>query len=308
MDTEDATNPAADEDVVASKVEEVAEDVELELEDEGPETEDEVQPEDDSEEIEFQGAKHRVPKALKGAFMLHADYTRKTQELADSRRAWETERTQEAEAFNAFRNDQLVVATHHQALESLRQQRDQYANVDWATLQAQDPDAYQTHRERQRALRDAILDTEDRLQSAQEALKSKVADYHRSEAERLQETEMSHIRATMAELSDPVKGIKGWGPDKFKDLAGFALDSGASIDEIKGATAAHWRLLNLAKIGAEALKAKTRTDTLKKVVETQPAATVAKGKPATVGLSDDLPMDEWMRRHEARERKKRQAA
>lgn len=40
---------------------------------------------DDSVEIEHEGQKHRVPKALKDSFMRHGDYTQKTQQLAQER-------------------------------------------------------------------------------------------------------------------------------------------------------------------------------------------------------------------------------
>ena len=44
-------------------------------------------PDDDTFELEVDGQVHTVPAALKGAFLRQADYTRKTQELADHRRA-----------------------------------------------------------------------------------------------------------------------------------------------------------------------------------------------------------------------------
>lgn len=36
---------------------------------------------DDTEEVEHDGQVYRIPRALKGAFLMHGDYTRKTQEL-----------------------------------------------------------------------------------------------------------------------------------------------------------------------------------------------------------------------------------
>ena len=42
---------------------------------------------DDSEEVEHEGQKYRIPKALKSALMMNADYTRKTQEVAEQRPA-----------------------------------------------------------------------------------------------------------------------------------------------------------------------------------------------------------------------------
>ena len=44
------------------------------------------QPEDDTEEVDWDGTKYRIPKALKPGLLMQADYTRKTQELAEQRR------------------------------------------------------------------------------------------------------------------------------------------------------------------------------------------------------------------------------
>jgi hypothetical protein len=46
---------------------------------------------DDSlDEIEYEGKKHRVPKELKDAFMRNADYTQKTQQVAEARKTVES--------------------------------------------------------------------------------------------------------------------------------------------------------------------------------------------------------------------------
>ena len=90
--TEDATNPVDVEDDAVLDAPEV--DAESYSDDETPEADaegapDEGQPEDDTEEVDWDGAKYRVPKPLKDALLRQADYTRKTQELADQRRTVE---------------------------------------------------------------------------------------------------------------------------------------------------------------------------------------------------------------------------
>lgn len=47
---------------------------------------------DELEEMEIEGRRHLIPKVLKGSFLMHADYTRKTQALAAERAALEAER------------------------------------------------------------------------------------------------------------------------------------------------------------------------------------------------------------------------
>src|SRR5258708_13030373 len=48
-------------------------------------------PVDDTEEVEHEGQKYRVPRAVKPLLMLHSDYTRKAQELADKPRGLDPE-------------------------------------------------------------------------------------------------------------------------------------------------------------------------------------------------------------------------
>ena len=66
---------------------EADEPVNLDASDEDQDVEDELQPEDDdSEEFDWNGKKVRGPKGLKDGVLMHADYTRKTQETSALRK------------------------------------------------------------------------------------------------------------------------------------------------------------------------------------------------------------------------------
>ena len=71
--------------------------VEAEVSDVDPEAEVVAPPDDDEEEIEFKGEKYKVPKTLKEAFLMQEDYTRKTQEVAEERKAFEYQQQQHQE-------------------------------------------------------------------------------------------------------------------------------------------------------------------------------------------------------------------
>lgn len=90
---------------------------------------------DDSEEIEFEGKAYKVPKELKGALLMHSDYTRKTQEVAEQRRAVE-ERAQALQM-----QERLMSQTLEQRVElhSLQKQIAQYEQIDWQSLADTDP-------------------------------------------------------------------------------------------------------------------------------------------------------------------------
>src|SRR5262245_60287437 len=89
---------------------------------------------DDAEhdEIEHDGKRYRIPSALKSAFMMHGDYTRKTQELAAVRRSLDAER-------ETFSRSALTHVADFGRLTSLDQDIAKYANVDWQKLATDDP-------------------------------------------------------------------------------------------------------------------------------------------------------------------------
>ena len=91
--------------------------------------------EDDSELLEIEGKSYRVPKELKGMVLMHKDYTQKTQEVADQRRAVE-ERAQALQ-----QREQVLGASFEKAVE-FRQVQDrlaQFEALDWNALVDADP-------------------------------------------------------------------------------------------------------------------------------------------------------------------------
>jgi hypothetical protein len=92
------SNRARDEQGRFSKAAEPAVEVQPEAEAAPEQQPEPAAPLDDFEEIEYgEGQKYAVPKALKGAFLMQADYTRKTQELAEQRRTFAREQQEAAE-------------------------------------------------------------------------------------------------------------------------------------------------------------------------------------------------------------------
>lgn len=81
----------------------------------------------DEVEVEIEGEKYLVPKKISDRFIQHADYTRKTQDVAEMRRALSAER--EVTTLNkAF--DQAV-APEQQRMILLDAQIEQYKRLDW---------------------------------------------------------------------------------------------------------------------------------------------------------------------------------
>ena len=98
-------------------------------------------PEPELVEVEYEGKKHKVPPELKDALLRTADYTRKTQEVAEQRKAVEAK---QVEANQAFQTSQEVIEArahiHH-----VDSQLKQYENVNWAQLEQEDPVGAMSH-------------------------------------------------------------------------------------------------------------------------------------------------------------------
>ena len=297
--TEDATNPVDVEDDAVLDAPEV--DAESYSDDETPEADadgapDEGQPEDDTEEVDWDGAKYRVPKPLKDALLRQADYTRKTQELAEQRRTVEqhfTALTQQAEL-------QQATLEHRVNLRTVEQQLQQFQNTDWqAYAQAYGADAtasamasWQQYRDAKAELEGAIAKTETDFRQISE----------RSTANAIAQAEQVLSRE-----------IEGWSPQLVTTLAGYAAENfGITPQELRDSvinpdgTADTRTFKVLARLhAAETELAKLKAQTTK----AQQAAKQASVTPAKAvgqraggykpGLDDSLPADEWLRRRNA---------
>lgn len=142
VEVQDTANDFAEFEKEASAQPEVdAEADELEGFDEGNQTEEAAEPEvedddDEWQEIEWKGKQVKVPK---GAAMMQADYTRKTQELAEQRKAVEATLAQANEVSQAERQLEGQFVALQQTIAS-------YEDIDWQTWVEQDPVAAQKAR------------------------------------------------------------------------------------------------------------------------------------------------------------------
>lgn len=296
--TEDATNPVDVEDDAVLDAPEV--DAESYSDDtDQAETEgapDEGQPEDDTEEVDWDGAKYRVPKPLKDALLRQADYTRKTQELAEQRRTVEqhfTALTQQAEL-------QQATLEHRVNLRTVEQQLQQFQNTDWSAYSANygaeataaAMASWQQYRDAKAELEGAIAKTETDFRQISE----------RSTANAIAQAEQVLSRE-----------IEGWSPQLVTTLAGYAAENfGITPQELRDSVinpdgTADPRTF---KVLARLHKAETELAQLKaQTTKAQQAAKQASVTPAKAvgqraggykpGLDDSLPADEWLRRRNA---------
>lgn len=98
-------------------------------------SEDSPEEQEDGEEVEFEGKAYKVPKEIKEALLRQADYTQKTQAVAEQRKALE-ERAQ-----LLVQREQLMSTTFDKAVElrEVQNRLSQFEQIDWQSLADSDP-------------------------------------------------------------------------------------------------------------------------------------------------------------------------
>jgi len=190
--------------------------------------------EDDSEEVEHDGQKYRVPKALKGALLMQSDYTRKTQEVAEQRKALEAEQqrvVQQAQTMQASIREYAQL-TH------LDEQIQNYSKVDWAAFSQNDPVAAQSEWIRFSQMKDARQGLAGHIQNKERQMAS---DAERETAKRTEEA-----RAVLA------REIPDWSPELAQKLGDFAVSKGIPAARLATVTnPADVKILRLAWLGQQ---------------------------------------------------------
>jgi hypothetical protein len=159
-------------------------------------------------DIEVNGKTHKVTKDVRDSVLMHADYTRKTQEVAEQRKAIEAQRSQV---------DQFATAAQAHIrdmgrLMQLDDQLDQYNKVDWARYTNENP------LEADAAFRQRTLMKEQR-----EALARQI---QANEMRRSQEAQLAQAKRYEETNRKLETEIKGWNADLAGKLRQYAADVG----------------------------------------------------------------------------------
>ena len=253
---------------------------EMEVPEEAPEDAPEAEaPEEDDRsgwgEIEIDGEVYLTPPALKSAFLRQADYTRKTQELAEQRRRMEAER-EAAGAHVAARARLHLLDEQARALEGL----------DWPALEAADPERARALAERRRTL----AETRERA----------AFDLARREHETRLAQEAEEAEAVMATGRALAQEIEGWSPALAADLADYARSFGVEADELRQINDPRlWRILHRAHLGETLARRLAEADRKAARPAVRPAADPGRPGGGAAGLDDRMETAEWMRRRNA---------
>ena len=204
-----------------------------------PEVEEDPEPEEDLEEFDWNGKKVKGPKGLKDGLMMQADYTKKTQEVAATRKELEA-RTQRLDQQFAASEEYLDARAD---LRGVSKELERFKDYDWS--------AYQQHRLTDPLSADEAWNYAQHLRNQKGQLEATIQQHEgRRTAEAQQET-----AKRMQETHDYVKAnLKGWTPETDKQVIDFALSKGVSREQMQNLmNPMVYEMLYLARIDQQAL-------------------------------------------------------
>jgi len=282
MEDMETTNPVEGTIMPAAEVEDAvppAHDLEQgeDVADDGTrQTEQAVDADDDYEEIEEDGRKVRIPSWLKPRLMMQADYTRKTQELAEARRAFEAERATVQQASDAERSAEANLHLIDRQIASSQ-------NVDWNAWHESDPFEAQKAFAQYQLLKDARVETLGYLGTLR----------HERTLQEQQDT-VRRLEQGSAELA---RDIKDWSPTLAAKLLDFGQrHCGFSQEDLNGIDDPRVvKVLHAAFQWEEHQKKQRQAQRHAAAQTTRPAARVGGTSPKS-GLDDRLSPEEWLRR------------
>jgi Asp-tRNA(Asn)/Glu-tRNA(Gln) amidotransferase A subunit family amidase len=197
-------------------------------------------PEDDFEELDWNGKTVKVPKGLKDGLMFQADYTRKTQEVAATRKELEAERERIAQQAKATEQELQARAQ----LQHIDSELKRFEQFDWARYQAyrqQDPIAADEAWNYVQHLRAQKGELSTTISQAEQA---RVEQANREVGERLQKT------------SEFARTLPGYSPQTEVEVIEFAREQGFTDDDLRrNMNPAVFKMLWLARLGQKTLNA-----------------------------------------------------
>ena len=275
--TEDALEEESDE--VEEEVEETEDET---LEDDESEESDEEEVEDDSEEttlytVTVDGEEHEVTEEeLVKGYSRQADYTRKTQQLAEHRKQIDQAVEQyKGEIAQTQQAREQYVSAVAQAIETNYSHLQQFQNIDWERLKTEDREEYLTKRDDYRQAQEQIQS----LQTAQGEAQNQAAA----------EAQKEHQRMVQEEHQKMVSIIPQWGEAETrqaiaKTVSEFALTKGYTQEELNQLVD-HRSILVLMQAKAYEDMQKKQNTVRSKKVKNKPK--VIRGKAKTEKTSSD---------------------
>lgn len=259
----------------------VADEPEVELDDNGDPVE-QPEPEEtvpDLAEVEYEGKTFKVPPELKDAVLRQADYTRKTQEVAELRKQVET-------TLQAVQTVSQEEQRAQVAIGVIDAQLADYEGIDWDAWEQSDPVSAQ------RGWR--------QFQTLQGQRNGAVAAWQQATQQRTFLTQQETAKRLEQGQRELAARIPDWSADKAAKLVEFGTKSYGftqadfnSIDDPRLVQVLHDAFLYRSQQTAKPKAAPPKPP------EVKPAAKVGGGKPVLKSLDDRMSAEEWVKARQA---------
>jgi len=171
----------------------------------------EAPPQVELEEVEWEGKKFQIPAELKPAVMMRADYTQKTQELQDVRKAIEAERF----ALTANTTFQQQVQPLLQKQAELNSYKEQAKKIDWTSLTT-----------------DQKIDLDRELRNIDQQLNELNGTLEQQKAQHQHQFGQAVLYAVQATENFMVKKVPGWDQSKGSELHNYGLQLGIPKEKL----------------------------------------------------------------------------
>ncbi len=259
--------------------------LEIELETEGA---GDGQPEDEVEDWEDEGRTYKVPKALKPRLMQHKDYTQKTMDLAEQRKASEAERKAFAEEQKFIREN----ADLHADIRTMARQIDAFLKIP--------PEKMATLDSGKKA--DLVL----QFNSLKARHDAAVGDLQRKQHEALEKQREKTAKQIEDGFARIAKEIPGWSDDLAGKLNAYAVDKGYSLEDLEAMPLQPHAVGTLHKAYLyDQLVAKQRAKAKQSAAEPEPTpvpkVSTRRAPPSSEPLDSDPP-EVWARKRDAKAR------
>lgn len=232
-------------------------------------------------DVEYEGKTHKVPAALKDALLRQADYTRKTTEVAEQRKAIEAVQKD----VEVVRN--LSVGTQ-EAMSQAKALDLQIKALESMSIDGM-PESTVLHFQRQ------LLTLQAEKNTVSDDIKQLIAaDRQRIETERQQASE-ENAKARREAIAAAAKEIPNFDDKRRTYLESLAVELGLDETEVKQITnKAAYKIMHLADIGQKLLDRQRAT---KKVENAQAASPVPEvgGKSQAAKDPDRMTTEEWVK-------------
>ena len=232
---------------------------EVELDLEAPEAEEEV-------EIERSGKKYRIPKSLEPELLMQSDYTRKTQTLAEERKAVEEMKVRATRDFEVQQEYIQDIAK----LTAIQERVAAYEKLNWQDIEAKNP------AEAQRLFREYTM-----LKNGRDDLDRDLSARQRQRQFEEQQETVKRIEQGRAELARRLPNLT---PEKYAGLVefgaksfGFTKEELGSIQDPRAVETLYW-----AQIGKQAYEKQRASAGKTQQPDAQPVPTVGAKRAAPV--------------------------